>query len=100
MRRHRDPIARLDRRFVSQLLVYHNMSQMDLAERVGVHATLVPKYLAGTRPVPYPIACKIAEALGVQVWSICEGPLCPNCKQHVGDNWGDEPAQEAEVEAP
>lgn len=85
MRRQRDPITRLDRKLANQLLHFHGMSQMDLAEKVDVHTTIVSKYLSGLRPCPYPVAVRIAEALGVQVWSLCDGPLCPKCEQPVGE---------------
>lgn len=100
MRRQRDPITNLDRKFANQLMHLHGLTQMDLAERVDIHATIVSKYLSGLRACPYPVACKLAEALGVQVWSLCDGPLCPKCEQPVAEAEGgseQEPAEGAQA---
>lgn len=96
MRRQRDPITRLDRKLANQLMHRDGMTQMDLAEKVDVHTTIVSKYLSGLRPCPYPIAVRIADVFGVQVWSLCDGPLCPKCEQPVAEAQDDSEGEPAE----
>lgn len=86
--RNRDPIAEIDKRFVRAWMDAHDITMQDLAERIGAHGTLVPKYLSdsdtGSRPVPYPVAVRIADALGVQTHSVLlTGPICPTCRSEV-----------------
>lgn len=98
MRRQRDPNTKLDRKFANQLMHLHGLTQQGLAEKVDVHTTILSKYLSGLRPCPYPVAVRIAEALGVQVWSLCDGPLCPKCEQPVPADEDDSEEETAEGE--
>lgn len=46
-------------------LVERGMDQKTLAERVGIHAVTMTKYLKNQRSMPVPVLIDIAETLGV-----------------------------------
>lgn len=46
-------------------LVERGMDQKTLAERVGIHAVTMTKYLKNQRSMPVPVLIDIADALGV-----------------------------------
>lgn len=46
-------------------LVERGLDQKTLAERVGIHAVTMTKYLKGQRSMPLPVLIDIAAALGV-----------------------------------
>ena len=50
----------------------HGMSQVELAEKVGVNYRTISTYEIGTRELPVKIAKKIGEILEIDWWTLYE----------------------------
>ena len=66
---------RLEAALVTQIkveLVERNMDQKDLADKVGINAVTMSKYMTNKRSIPMPTFFKVAEALSVSPMALMQ----------------------------
>lgn len=66
---------RLEAALVTQIkveLVERNMDQKDLADKVGINAVTMSKYMTNKRSIPMPTFFKVAEALAVSPMALMQ----------------------------
>lgn len=59
-------------KMLKELRVAFNMSQRELAEKVGVNHRTISSYETGAREIPVKIAKKIGKVLNIDWWILYE----------------------------
>lgn len=62
---------------IAELLAWSGMSQKQLAKKIDIPRTTLSAYILGRTPLPLHVAEKIADALGVTLWTIINGEPLP-----------------------